>query len=637
MLNTRIRGLFLPLVLCLGFLASMVHSIPVLAQTDAAQFIDILSERDGTLPDVGPLAGDLVQDAALVALSPAGVSLADFSASATFTNPIDTSVPWDFGFTFHTTDESSQRIYVDSTGAWTYYRYPDALVDSGFTAAIDAAPDATNTLDLFVLGNLASFGLNGEYIATVTLPDAVASDVQLATGILDSTTVPDRVIPFDNFAVWQYEDTAPETSTEDGSNVFRITVTPESSEGTVETPVAPLETPVAPLESPTPESPLPTPTPVTEQAGTEPVTDAEAFPLLLESQAEATVLAGPFTANIKEVVNQYNESWAGVNVDTFQASAAFDVPADATGTPWNIGFTFRNSPAGALRISIDSLGNWYLVIGNGNPAQTGTVTGVVTTAGGTNQLDIFVAEQRVVVGLNGQLAALIELPADSTAGDIAVSTGAFSNQAVAGRITPFRDFRVLEFNPNVPTAQAEPAILSDADIAEFAEYVEDTQSVSPLVGPFAGRLVDGATGSVAQAFAGVSLTDFGAVATFINPNDVDTTTWDGGIQFRSDAVGVHRMVVRSSGEVFVVLPDGSTTVVGISTAYDPSPGARNEFQLFVNGDRALFGVNGELAAAVFLPNPPVASDIIVGTPFFGEDAAAGRITSYEGFSVWDMA
>ena len=97
------------------------------------------------------------------------------------------------------------------------------------------------------------------------------------------------------------------------------------------------------------------------------------------------------------------------------------------------------------------------------------------------------------------------------------------------------------------------------------------------------------------------------------------------------------MVVRSGGEVFLVLPDGSTTNVGLSPTYDSSPGARNEFQLFVNGDRALIGVNGALAASVILSDAPVTSDVIVGSPFFAEDSIAGRIVSYEGFSVWDMA
>ena len=115
------------------------------------------------------------------------------------------------------------------------------------------------------------------------------------------------------------------------------------------------------------------------------------------------------------------------------------------------------------------------------------------------------------------------------------------------------------------------------------------------------------------------------------------TTWDGGFQFRANGNAVHRVVVRSSGEVFLVLPDGSTTIVGLSSAYDPTPGARNEFQLFVNGDRALFGVNGALAASVILPDPPAASDVVVGSPFFSEDSIAGRVVSYEGFSVWDMA
>lgn len=622
MLNTPMRGLFLTMLLCLGLFGSVANPGHSLAQTEASRFAEFLSVRDFTPPDFGPFAGELVQDAALVATSPAGVSLADFSASATFTNPLDTSVPWDMGLTFHITSESSQRIYIDSTGLWTYYQYPDSQADSGFTSAFNAAPGAANTLDLFVEGVSASFGVNGEYVATVTLPEPVASDVLVATGILDNTTIPDRVVPFDSFSIWELLTGAAETSPESGSNVFRITVTPES--GTTE------ETPVVPLDTPTP-------TPASSGVGTDPAADAESFRLLLESQAQAAVIAGPFTANIKEVQGQFNESWAGVNLDTFHASATFVAPADASGTAWNIGFTFRSSPAGPLRISVDSLGYWYFVVGNASPSQRGTFTGIVTTPGAANQLDLFVAEQRAVFGVNGQLVAAIDLPANSTAGDIAVSSGAFSDQTVAGRVDPFRDFLVRDFNPNVASTQAQPALLSDADITEFAEYVEDTRGVTPLVGPFAGRLVDGAAGAVPQAFAGVSLANFGAVATFVNPDNVDTTTWDGGFQFRANGNAVHRVVVRSSGEVFVVLPDGSTTIVGLSLAYDPTPGARNEFQLFVNGDRALLGVNGELAASVILPDPPVASDVVVGSPFFSEDSIAGRIVSYEGFSVWDMA
>ena len=113
-----------------------------------------------------------------------------------------------------------------------------------------------------------------------------------------------------------------------------------------------------------------------------------------------------------------NRNILNVDIDTFQVSAIFDVPADTSATAWNIGFTFRSSPEGPLRISIDSLGNWYFVVGNASPAQTGTVADVVTTAGGTNQLDLFVAEDRAVLGLNGQFAAVVDLPADSTAGDV---------------------------------------------------------------------------------------------------------------------------------------------------------------------------------------------------------------------------
>jgi hypothetical protein len=187
-----------------------------------------------------------------------------------------------------------------------------------------------------------------------------------------------------------------------------------------------------------------------------------------------------------------------------------------------------------------------------------------------------------------------------------------------------------------PPSTSEEA-LGLANIEAFSSELTNTETSPPLAGPFAGRLVDATPGLVSQAAAGIMLADFAVVAAFTNPEDVETATWDAGIQFRADGDLTHRIILRSNGEISAVQPDGTTAVVGFASAYDAGPGAVNVLQLFIAGSQALVGVNGELAAVVDLPAEPVASDVLVGAAFFGEDFVQGRVTSYEGFSVWETS
>jgi hypothetical protein len=149
-------------------------------------------------------------------------------------------------------------------------------------------------------------------------------------------------------------------------------------------------------------------------------------------------------------------------------------------------------------------------------------------------------------------------------------------------------------------------------------------------------LEESGTGTVALASTGVSLANFGAVASFINPDDLETT-WDGGIQFRTDTSGTNRIVVRSNGQVQVVQGDGSVTIAGQAADFDATPGAVNSMQVFVVGDQALVGVNGTLVADITLVAEPLAGDVQIGAGFFGEDQVPGRVTAYDGFSVWSIA
>lgn len=628
---TSVRAILLSMSLLLGVACVGLHPASTSAQDDAARFAELIAAREGMASTAGPLAGQLVQNDTSVATADAGIADANFSATATFENPTNPGdVPWDMGYLFHATGQTSQQLFIDSSGTWYYARYPEGVQESGSVTSFNAEPGAENTVDLIVQDDLGLLGVNGDYVTSFSLPVDGATGVRVGTGFVAATTDAGRTIAYSGFEVWPLPEEQSAVVTEEvtatpppeetpSSNIFRITVTPET--GATET-----------------ATPEPSATPPAQATETGSAADADEFTRLLESQSQATAVAGPFTANLKEESGRVAESWAGVDLADFHARADFGVPETVSDTPWDIGFTFGSSPSGPLHIAVDSLGNWYYSIGNQGPTDRGTAQGVVSSAGGSNTIDLLVSGQRALFGVNGTFAGAFDLPADATSGDVAASVAVFSDQTLVDRITLFQDFVILAFAPGEQAVEGTPAgFFTPADLDEFAGYVSDTASVGPALGPFSGRLVESTTGVVPQAPAGTSLTDFGAVASFTNPDNVDTTMWDAGLQFRANGDQTHRAVMRSNGEVYAVFPDGTTQLVGTATAYDSAPGAVNELQLFVSGKRALIGVNGMLAAVVELPDNPVASDIMVGTSFFSEDFDQGRVTGYEGFSIWEIA
>ena len=602
-------------IVWLATLALPAWSVPAAAQgDDAALLADYLGMRDVAQPAGGPLSGSLVQQAAFASAEPAGVEVADFSTRVRFQNPEDASTPWDFGFDFGRAGDASQRVMVDSTGVWRYSPYPDGASDSGPAPSLDTEPGGVNTLDLVVNGELGLLAVNGEYVTTITLPSPVTSDVFVTSGVYGSTTVDGREIPFDEFTVWPLAE--PGAPAEASPSPSEDVITLEQDQEPEQTP------------EPTPEQ-------------NEPISDEDLamFTYLLEAQSTVPLAAGPFTANLKEEDGPIAVSWADVELADFQATATFIVPDAATDVPWDIGFMLRNSPDGTLRVAVDQDGNWYASAGENPPTATGRLSGLDVSPGAENTLDLLVTDDRSVLGINGVFAAAIELPAGGTADDVAAGAGFFTDHQQLDRVTTFRDFVVRPFDlaalDATPPPATTPALSPEAE-EQFAGYVASTASVAPLVGPLSGTLEETGAGTVALAGSGVSLVDFGAVAAFVNPEDL-TTTWDGGIQFRTDVSGANRIVLRSNGQVQVVQGDGSVAIAGQAGDFDATPGAANTLQVFVVGEQALVGVNGTLVADITLVAAPIATDVQVGAGFFGEDQVAGRVTTYDGFSVWSIA
>lgn len=582
------RATLRPFILCVTLLVALL--VPglrsaIAQQDDAALLANAIAARADLTPLAGPLIGNLVQQADFSTIEAAGVEADDFSASVVVINPDDGSdTPWDFGFEFHRDADASQRVIIDSSKTWYYTPYPEGEPSSGPAPMLDARPGARNTLDLVVEGQTALLGINGEFAASIPLPPGISSDIMVGTGFFTSTTVAGRTVSYDDFTIWPAASSS-QAQAEGGA--------------------------VAPNE------------------------DAAAFTYLLGVQANVTPLAGPYNANLVEVPGNIAASWANVRVTDFHAHAAFTMPEPAGETAANAGFLFLNSPSGTIRLAFDSAGSWYTSTGSGGPTQSGTVTGLDTAPGAINSLDLFVSQGRGVFGVNGAFTTIIELPTDITAGDVAVGSGFYSDQQVEGRVTGFSEFTVRPFDA-AAVPEPEGTSSTAADQEEFLQYISGTQSVATGAGPFAGRLVETSAESVALAAAGIPLADFGAVVTVTTPDDLTTSSWDTGFQFRADGDQSHRIVLRSDGEIHSVQPDGTVTRLATAKGYDDRPGATNTLQLFVNGDRALFGVNGELAAVIPLPEPGIASDIQVGAGFFAEDFVQGRVTGYEGFSLWAM-
>jgi hypothetical protein len=584
--------------------------MPVLAQDDAARFDDVLRARANQTSAAGPLAGDLVQEEGFNTTAGAGVAVADFSATVAFVNPAETDAPpWDVGISFRRDGNVVQQLVIDSLGLWYDSPYPAGTEDSGFVVAFDSSPGARNTVDLVVEGNRALFGVNGEFVAGFDLPDTgVAADVEVGTGYFVGSVVDGRAIRYEDFEVWPL----PETDT---------------------TAIAPTAT--AAVETLTPE-PTPVTTATPEPTGV-PDEDADLFASVLAAQADVEPISGPYNAILREVAGVVMVAWADVNLAEFHASGTAEVPADAGGVAWDVGFMFGTSPSGTLRIAVDAQRQVFFSVGAGGPAVVGQASGLRTNPGETNTLDLMVAGDRAWLGVNGELAATADLPADATASDVGFGSGFYSDQTVADRLLAFDDFAVRDLDPSALGATSSTTGPTAEQIAEFAALVADMENVAPVAGPFSGRLVEATQGSVPLAPAGVSLADFGASATFVNPDNPTGALWDSGFRFRDDGTNNNRIVIDSLGDVYVLLAGEEARKVATAASYDAAAGGSNTLHLFVDGDEALFGVNGELVAAIELGAAPVASDVQIGTGFFSEDFVVGRVTDYRDFQVWEMA
>jgi len=189
-------------ILTLVWLPAVVH-----AQSNAEYFQQVISGQVEAPALAGPISGALVQQTDILSVNRAGVDVGDFVAHAAFVNPaITDGVGWDYGFQFRTTGNNDDfRIFVTSEGTWNFSVGVESPQQTVVAPSLDVADGAVNTLDLIVQGSEALFGINGEFVGTINLPElAPSGDVFASTGFLADLVVPDRVVEVSDFMVYEF-------------------------------------------------------------------------------------------------------------------------------------------------------------------------------------------------------------------------------------------------------------------------------------------------------------------------------------------------------------------------------------------------------------------------------------------------
>ena len=194
------------------------------------------------------------------------------------------------------------------------------------------------------------------------------------------------------------------------------------------------------------------------------------------------------------------------------------------------------------------------------------------------------------------------------AGDVAVFTSFFRDNAVPGRTTEYQGFRV-----------SEPRFIAEES----------------------GQLWHDDDDQIEAFHMRTSASGFIAAVEFVNPYSRNAGTWDYGIAFR-DATGpndFHAVVVDNGGGWQYFVRDGSATPTHRDSGravLNLQEGGTNRLWLLVVGDTALLYVNGALAAELDISLGADKGDIWVGTGFFAGNERAGSVTEYRDFQVWSL-
>ena len=199
-----------PTVAALPTTASTTLVTPNLPPMQSSDMQSVIFDRARSAaianqPLVGGENGAFTQEANAYSYISPGISVGDFYALVSFTNPTDVATLFDVGIGFRAAagTDSGLRLVIMSNGNWYLVAPAGATVVNGTLTNFDVTPGATNTIEVLAQGGAGLIAVNGVVLQQVDLSSAVApGDVYIGTGFFQGDTVAGRQVPYADFWVF---------------------------------------------------------------------------------------------------------------------------------------------------------------------------------------------------------------------------------------------------------------------------------------------------------------------------------------------------------------------------------------------------------------------------------------------------
>ena len=345
----------------------------------------------------------------------------------------------------------------------------------------------------------------------------------------------------------------------------------------------------------------PTPTPVRPVRPTRTPSPRPAAP------GDDNYVFGPVSGNLRhDPGDGFAETFAsGVSMLDVAVSGTFVNPYSASRGSWDYGFVLRSKRGQAsVRALVRSAGGWEVTSSTGSSQQDrkqGTLSNLNVGVGQRNTLVFFAIGTSGLFFVNGEFVSLFDLSRVMEPGDVSVITGAISGNEIAGAVTTYQNFQVLQFEKQF--------------------------------GPTDNRL-QGQSGRITEFRTGLSTRDLVIETEFVNPSGAN---WDYGFVFRNPAYNLLEVVgLTGEGNWF------HTTRTPRTGGYDDRAEgrladsgvriqAKNHLMLLCVGDAGLFVVNGKLVGRLDLTHNRNWGNVIVFANFLSGHRGS---PSFSNLNVW---
>ncbi|MEZ4561299.1 MAG: hypothetical protein R2853_00995 [Thermomicrobiales bacterium] len=350
-------------------------------------------------------------------------------------------------------------------------------------------------------------------------------------------------------------------------------------------------------------------------------------------------LTGPRSGEVAFGPGELGVERLGVSEANIYVRAQFAHPEPEDIDLWDIGVGFRDAgDDNQFRVIVDSDGRWFFKYGLHDVIAQGRITDFDASAGGVNTIEVVAQGDAGFFAFNERIVAELDLDESDVAGDVFVGSGFFDDDAAGAGLLPFADVEVWAApveNVTETPATPEPSTSAMLGSAGFASITKLAMTSPPVGGPASGDLTQH-VGAAAVAGAGVTLENFVAEVSFVNPEAAEQS-WDAGIAFREQPNGDHyRLIIAADGAWQYQIGTQAPISGGMLPVVNFAPGAENTITLLVDGSNAAFAVNGFFVATLDASALSGASDVWVGSGFRRANVTVGAVTGYRDFEVWEL-